>query len=54
MEAIGQSLVELSAKVESMTQKKREPMNAVGYAATEARYEAARKRKEQELQEKSN
>jgi uncharacterized protein YbcI len=47
MEAIGQSLVELSAKVEDLTQKKREPMNAVGFAATEARYEAERKKKEQ-------
>ena len=48
MEAISQSLVELSAKVDDLTQKKREPINAVGFAATEARYEAERKKKEQE------
>jgi len=48
MEAISQSLVELSAKVDDLTQKKRDPINAVGFAATEARYEAERKKKEQE------
>ena len=40
MEAISQSLAELSAKVDTLSQKKREPLPAVGYAATAARYEA--------------
>jgi len=48
MEAINQSLAELAVKVDSLTTKKREPMNAVGFAATEARYEAERKRKKEE------
>lgn len=45
MEAINESLVELAVKVDSLTAKKREPMNAIGYAATEARYEKERKAK---------
>ena len=45
MEAINESLAELAVKVDSLTAKKREPMNAVGFAATEARYEEERKRK---------
>jgi len=48
MEAISQSLAELSTKVDDLTQKKREPINAVGFAATEARYEVERKKKQQE------
>ena len=54
MDAISQSLAELSAKVDGLSQKKREPMNAVGFAAAEARYEAERKRKELEQQEQSD
>ena len=45
MEAINDSLVELAMKVDSLTAKKRESMNAIGYAATEARYEEERKKK---------
>lgn len=41
-------------KVDGLSQKKREPMNAVGFAAAEARYEAERKRKELEQQEQSD
>ena len=48
MEAISQSLAELSTKVDDLTQKKREQINAVGFAATEARYEVERKKKQQE------
>lgn len=47
MEAINQSLAELAVKVDSLTAKKREPMNAVGFAATEARYEAERRKAEE-------
>ena len=46
MEAINQSLAELAVKVDSLTAKKREPMNAVGFAATEARYEEERRKDE--------
>lgn len=45
MEAINESLAELAVKVDSLTAKKREPINPVGFAATEARYEEERKRK---------
>ena len=45
MEAISESLAELSTKVDSLTQKKREPIRPVGFAATEARYEEERKKK---------
>ena len=38
MEAINESLVELAVKVDSLTAKKRKPMNPIGFAATEARY----------------
>lgn len=48
MEAINESLAELAVKVDSLTAKKREPMNAVGFAATEARYEEERKKKAKE------
>ena len=48
MEAINESLVELAVKVDSLTAKKREPMNAIGYAATEARYEKERKVKKEQ------
>lgn len=45
MEAINESLVELAVKVDSLTAKKRKPMNPIGFAATEARYEEERRRK---------
>ena len=45
MEAINESLVELAMKVDSLTTKKREPMNPIGFAATEARYEEERRKK---------
>ena len=45
MEAINESLAELAVKVDSLTAKKREPINPVGFAATEARYEEERKKK---------
>ena len=45
MEAINESLVELAVKVDSLTQKKREPMNAIGFAAAEARYEEEAKKR---------
>ena len=48
MEAINESLVELAVKVDSLTAKKREPMNAIGYAATEARYEEERRKAKKE------
>ena len=46
MEAINESLAELAMKVDSMTQRKHDPMNAVGYAASAARYEEEAKKKE--------
>lgn len=46
MEAINESLAELAIKVDSMTQRKHDPMNAVGYAASAARYEEEAKKKE--------
>ena len=52
MEAINQSLAELAVKVDSLTAKKSEPRNAVGFAATEARYEEERKRKAKEEKHK--
>jgi hypothetical protein len=45
MEAINESLVELAVKVDSLTAKKRKPMNPIGFAATEARYEEERRKK---------
>ena len=48
MEAINDSLAELAVKVDSLTAKKREPRNPIGFAATEARYEEERKRKADE------
>ena len=45
MEAINDSLAELAVKVDSLTAKKREPRNPIGFAATEARYEEERRRK---------
>jgi len=51
MEAINESLVELAVKVDSLTAKKREPMNAIGYAATEARYEEERRKAKKEQAE---
>jgi len=48
MEAINESLAELAVKVDSLTAKKREPINPVGFAATEARYEEERKKKAKE------
>ena len=48
MEAINESLVELAVKVDSLTAKKREHMNPVGFAATEARYEEERRKKAEE------
>ncbi len=48
MEAINDSLAELAVKVNSLTEKKSRPANAIGFAATEARYEEERKRKAQE------
>ena len=50
MEAINESLAELAVKVDSLTAKKREPIPAVGFAATEARYEAERAKKKAEEQ----
>ena len=48
MEAINESLAELAVKVDSLTAKKREPINPVGFAATEARYEEEQKKKAKE------
>lgn len=48
MEAINESLAELAVKVDSLTTKKREPINPVGFAAAEARYEEERKKKAKE------
>ena len=48
MEAINDSLAELAVKVDSLTAKKREPRNPIGFAATEARYEEERRRKADE------
>ena len=45
MAAINESLAELAVKVDSLTQKKREPLPAVGFAATAARYEEEAKKK---------
>lgn len=45
MEAINESLVELSIRVDSLTKKKSEPVNAIGFAATEKRMEEERKSK---------
>lgn len=53
MEAINESLVELAVKVDSLTAKKRKPMNPIGFAATETRYEEERKRKAEEAKKKS-
>lgn len=50
MEAINESLAELAVKVDSLTAPKREPIPAVGFAATEARYEAERAKKKAEEQ----
>ena len=44
MEAINESLVELAVKVDSLTAKKWEPRNPIGFAATEERYEEERKK----------
>ena len=43
MEAINESLAELAVKVDSLTQKKREPIPEVGFAATERRWQEAKK-----------
>ena len=45
MAAINESLAELAVKVDSLSQKKREPLPAVGFAATAARYEEEAKKK---------
>ena len=46
MEAINESLAELAVKVDSLTQKKREPIPEVGFAATERRWQEAKKKAE--------
>lgn len=45
MEAINESLVELAVKVDSLTQKKREPRNPIGFEAAAKRYEEEKKEK---------
>ena len=45
MDAISQSLAELSAKVDGISQKKLEPMNQIGFAAAAERYEREKKTK---------
>ena len=46
MAAINESLIELAVKVDSLTQKKQEPLPAVGYAATAIRYDEEAKKKD--------
>lgn len=45
MEAINESLVELAVKVDSLTQKKREPRNPIGFEAAAKRYGEEKKEK---------
>lgn len=49
MEAINESLAELAIKVDDLTQKKREPRNPIGFAATAARYEEEERKKKENV-----
>lgn len=46
MDAISQSLVELSAKVDDLTHPKRDPLSPIGYEATEQRRKKAKSEKD--------